>query len=185
MANLYKKAQPALFERVMSDIQDGLSANFGWLDNIFGKCERVQRVVNEKRYYEPCWYTGNDDYITLTPSQSLGNYAFFVLGEPEETTFAVWGSTKVKAPFSLILWFDLREIDSNARNIEAVKENLLRCLNGVIRPANGHYAVNRIYERAENVWQGFTLDETDNQFMMSPFCAMRFTGEMEVHTICN
>ena len=184
MANIYKKATPALFERVMSDIQDGLSANFAWLTNCFGKAERVQRIVNNNRYYEPTWYIGKDDYITLTPSQNLGNYSFFVLSEPQETYFEVWGSTRVKAPFSLIIWFDMRKIDSNARNIEGVKENLLKCLNGVIRPANGHYKVAKIYERAENVWQGFTLDETDNQFMMSPFCALRFSGEMEVATTC-
>lgn len=185
MAKLYRKATPALFERVISDIQEGLSANIGWLDNIFAKSERLQRIVNDRRYFEPCWYTGRDEYITLTPSQHLGNYAFFVLGEPMETSFKVWGSTKVQAPFSLILWFDLREIDSNARNIEGVKEVLLKVLNGVIRPAEGSYAVEKIYERAENVWQGFTLDETDNQFTMSPFCSLRISGTMTAHTQCN
>jgi hypothetical protein len=52
-------------------------------------------------------------------------------------------------------------------------------------PKKGSFTVQRIYERAENVFDGFTLDEVDNQFLMSPFAGFRFYGEMIVTNDCN
>jgi hypothetical protein len=91
---------------------------------------------------------------------------------------------KITAPFSLIVWVDMRTIDDNdERNTEAVKEAVLLALQD-IHLRRGRFSVKKIYERAENVWQGFTQDETQNQFMMSPFAAFRFVGEMTIYNEC-
>ena len=42
-----------------------------------------------------------------------------------------------------------------------------------------------IYELAENVYRGFTLDEIDNQFLMHPFGGFRFEGVLSVNQPCN
>lgn len=188
MANIHTRENPALSERLFADIQQALAKEIGWLDNIYGKAERVQREIKGKRYYEPTWYKGRNDYETLIPSKShLGNYCFFVLSEPQNTAFDTWGTTKVTMPFSLIVWCDVRTTDPNnwdTRNTEYIKEQLLTALNGMHHFSTGHFTITRIYERAENVFAGFTLDETDNQFMMSPYAAFRFDGEIIVHTLC-
>ena len=44
--------------------------------------------------------------------------------------------------------------------------------------------MSRVYHKAENVFDGFTIDEIDNQFLMSPYFGMRVTGEIYVDTDC-
>jgi hypothetical protein len=44
--------------------------------------------------------------------------------------------------------------------------------------------VTAVYERAENVYDGFNIDEVDNQFMMAPYAAFRFEGTMMVDEDC-
>ncbi len=182
----YKRDTPALWEKVFADIQDSLSANLDWLNNTFGKAERVQKVIRERRYFEPAWWKGGNDYTLLSPTDTLGNFAFFTIGEPQVTDFEVWGDTQAKAPFSLIVWADLRTIaEQGERNVEALKESILKVLNGQTHTKHGSYTITRIYERAENVYEGFTLDETKNQFTMHPYVALRFMGQVIAHTTCN
>ena len=74
--------------------------------------------------------------------------------------------------------------ETAARELEAVKADILRALNGGIRMRHGAFRIDEIYTRAENVLQGFTTDEVDNQFLMSPFCGFRFHGTMTVMDVC-
>mgnify|MGYP007022113853 FL=1 len=74
--------------------------------------------------------------------------------------------------------------DDDTRNVEAVKAQVLRALNGGIWVRSGSISVEKIYSRAENVFAGFTLDEVDNQFLMSPFAGWRFEGKMQVNDEC-
>ena len=48
----------------------------------------------------------------------------------------------------------------------------------------GSVTLSRIYERAENVFQGYSLDEVDNQYLMSPYAGFRITGEMVIDEEC-
>jgi hypothetical protein len=49
---------------------------------------------------------------------------------------------------------------------------------------SGTFTINRVYEKAENIFQGFTLAEVDNQYLMHPYCGWRFVGEIRVEDIC-
>lgn len=66
-----------------------------------------------------------------------------------------------KAQFSLIVWVDMRRVTNEAdnRNTEAVKFQIMRALNGGFWLKSGSIKINRIYERAENVFKGFTFNE--------------------------
>ena len=54
---------------------------------------------------------------------------------------------------------------------------------GVLR--SGGITVNRVYHRAESVFDGFSLDEVDNQFLMSPFYGLRIQFDLWVDEDCN
>ena len=86
------------------------------------------------------------------------------------------------------MWFDLRKIydtDTN-RNTEALKADILRVLAGRTgwRLDEGRVTIARIYERAENIYRGYTLSEIDNQFLMHPYGGMRFEGVLEFAEVC-
>ena len=184
---IYKQPTRAyLFDRVIQGLQDALGA-LGWLNHIFGRSERLVKMKDGMRYYTPNIYMGKDEYIPLLPdNRKLGNYCFFVLDEPQTVSTPYGNSNRVRSPFSLVVWVDMRTVGAtyDDRNTEDLKEQLLK----TVRRAwlrHGAVTVERVYEKAENVFQGFSLDEVDNQYMMSPYAGFRITGEMQIDEDCD
>lgn len=174
-----------LFDRLIAYLQTGLAEELPWLDHAFGKAERLVKEINGRRYYLPNIYIGGNEYELIAPDSNFGNYCFFVLEDPQTVSYTAGDRSRLKTPFSLIVWVDMRTIDEvDERNTEDVKQQILWALNERIWLRSGSMQINRIYERAENVFAGFTLDEVDNQFLMHPFCGWRFTGELQVETDC-
>jgi hypothetical protein len=179
---------PYLFDKLINELQQTLKDNLPWLNHSYGRCERLIKSIDGRRYYTPNVYKGNDQYEVLLPDDRKGCYSFFVLHEPQEMVRKMQTEIRVKAPFSLIVWVDMRQVEKvmqlgDQRNTEYVKEQVI----GVLQTAftkKGSFTVERIFERAENVFEGFTLDEVQNQFLMSPFAGFRFTGEMIVTNDC-
>ena len=175
-----------MFDRPIQDIQKSIAKKLLFMNHVFGRCERLTKEVNGKRILSPNVYAGKDEYILLTPDNTdLGNYCFFIEDDPE-TMVANFGlSGRLKAPFSLVVWVDMRTIeDKDIRNIYDLE---LKVLDAVAVPGvtrHGGIEVLRVYHRAENVFNGFTLDEVDNQYLMSPFIGLRLDLELWVDEDC-
>lgn len=185
MERIPLKSNPKLFDKVIGYIQEGLADNLLWLNYAFGRAERLVKNINGKRIYSPNLYVGNNEYELVTPDSGFGNYCFFTLDDPQDVEWVVGETSTLVAPFSLIVWVDMRTIDpDDERNTEAVKHDILAILNGGIWLKEGRIKINRIYEKAENIFKGFTLDEIDNQFLMQPYCGWRFEGEITAHSDC-
>ncbi len=189
IARIYKQPTRAyLFDRVIQGLQDALS-ELSWLNHIFGRSERLVKMVDGRKYFTPNVYRKNGEYISLVPDNTeLGNYCFFVLSEPQQVSVPMGRQNRVKAPFSLIVWVDTRTIDlweeKDTRNTEYLKEQLLKTVQRAwLR--NGSVSVDRVYQMAENVFDGYTLDEVDNQYLMAPFAGFRLTGEMIIDEECD
>lgn len=178
--------EPRLFDRPIQDLQKSIARRLLFMDHVFGRCERLAKVIDGRTVYSPNVYKGKDEYILLTPDNTdLGNYSFFVAEEPETMVSAFGISGRIKAPFSLVVWVDLRTIEEkDARNVYELELKVLDAIAspGVLR--HGGLEVSRVYHRAENVFTGFTLDEVDNQFMMSPFAGLRIELELWVDEDC-
>lgn len=180
------KSYPKLFDIIIQKLQVGLSENLAWLDASFGRAERLIKDIDGKRYYTPNVYIGNQNYELILPdTYKFGNYSFFVMDEPQEVENETPFSVKIVAPFSLIVWLNINEcVSGDERNTEYLKEEILMAIKAVHLP-KGHVSIEKVYEKAENVFAGFTLDEVKNQFMMAPYYGFRFAGEMEITNDCN
>lgn len=187
-------SNPVLVDRVLWNIQNGLMDNVDWLDVAFGRAQRIVKMINGKRYYTPNVYVGSDDYrgendyLDVSPDANIGNFSFFWIDDPQDVEWIPKAQSGMKYPFSLIVWFDLRKVypgQLDNRNTEALKNEILTVLNGGFWLKEGTITVNKIYELAENVYRGFTLDEVDNQFLMHPFGGFRFDGVLSVVQPCN
>lgn len=184
-ATIHTRTNPVLVDGVIAEIQAQMAAKVEWLNNIFGRVERLVKVINGKTIYSANQYKGGNEYTLIAPDSGLGNFAFFVVDEPETLDYYRGDRTHFTTPFSLIVWVDMRTITSGEnRNTEAVKQELVRFLNDELRLRSGRFFVNKIYNRAESIFKGFTLDEIDNQFLMQPFCGWRFEGEIECDAAC-
>lgn len=184
MKIVHRKTNPHLFDVAINEIQTALYNECAWLNNIFGRCERLVKEIKGRKEFTANWYKGGNDYVLIAPDEGLGNFCFFVLDEPTDLeTYYAGDVTRCNVGFSLIVWCDLRTIDAG-RDTEGVKEEILKILNGHVHLFAGHMTVSKIYERAENVFREFDYDEIDNQFQMHPFAAFRFEGELIVDTLC-
>lgn len=184
---------PVMLDKIIGEIQTGLVENIPWLDVAFGRSQRLTKVMNGKRIVTPNVYCGGwnghgeNDYIETSPDSKIGNFSFFEIEDPQTIDGGPW-AREITAPFSLIVWFDLRRVYNEAenRNTELLKAEILRVLNGRAgwHLTNGRVTVNRIYERAENIYRGYSLSEVDNQFLMHPFDGFRFEGELQFDELC-
>lgn len=188
MNRVPRKQKPYLFDKVIGELQQALKDGFPWLDYSFGRAERLVKIIDGKRIYTPNIYVGGDQYVTVLPDDRHGCYSFFVLSEPQELISRTQIEVRVKTPFSLIVWVDMRRVEKvmalpDERSTEYVKEKVLDLLEAV-HMRKGSISVARVFERAESVFQGFTLDEVQNQFLMSPFAGFRFEGTMITTNEC-
>ena len=179
---------PYLFDKVIRELQQALKEGLPWLENSFGRVERRVTEVNERRLYVPAIYQQDGMYGIMLPDDRLGCYSFFVMHDPQEVLNRMQTEVRIKSPFSLIVWVDMRRVEKkmrmpDERNTEYIKEQVLSVIETASK-RKGHISINRIYERAENVFDGFSLDEVNNQFLMSPFAGFRFYGEMIVTNDC-
>lgn len=182
-----------MLDEIIGEIQQGLVNNLTWLDVAFGRAQRLSKMMDGKRIVTPNVYCGGwkghgpYDYIEVSPDSKIGNFSFFEIDDPQTIDAGPW-AREIKAPFGLVFWFDLTRIYDtiNNRNTEKLKAEILRVLNGRAgwHLSNGRIAINRIYERAENIYRGYTLSEIDNQFLMHPYAGFRFDGILEYAEFC-
>lgn len=184
---------PVMLDRVIGEIQTGLVENLPWLDAAFGRSQRLTKMMNGKKIITPNVYCGGwnghgeNDYIETSPDSKIGNFSFFEIEDPQTIDAGPW-VREIKAPFGLIVWFDLTRVydEPENRNTEYIKAQILRVLNGRAgwHLTGGRIVLNKIYERAENIYRGYTLSEIDNQFLMHPFAGFRFDGLLEFDELC-
>ena len=184
---------PVMLDRVIGQIQDGLVAKIPWLDVAFGRSQRLTKMMNGKRIVTPNVFCGGwnghgeNDYIEVSPDSQIGNFSFFEIEDPQKIDAGPWARS-FNTPFSLIVWFDLTRVygEASNRNTEYLKAQILHLLNGRYgwHLDKGRITVNRIYERAENIYRGYSLSEIDNQFLMHPYGGFRFDGILEFDELC-
>ena len=178
-------------DKIIGEIQTGLVENLSWLDAAFGRCQRITKMVQGKRIVVPSVYSGGkfgpNDYLEVSPDSKIGNFSFFEIEDPQTIDAGPW-DRNIRAPFALIVWFDLTRVydEADNRNTEYLKAQILRVLSGRAgwHLTHGRIVLNRIYERAENIYRGYTLSEIDNQFLMHPYYGMRFEGILEYEELC-
>ena len=188
MSNIFNKRVPRLFDEAVGYLQQALQGDetfSQYLDNIFGIAERTVKQIDGRNYFSPSWFVNGYDYINLLPDDTLGNYVFFTLDEPQEIEHEQGLQNRYTCGFNIILWakFDANIDTYQDRNREAVKSDFLRVIEGAWM-RRGYFRIDSIYERAENVFQGFTTDEVDNQYMMQPYYGYRFHGKITISDIC-
>lgn len=192
MSNAPIMDNPVMLDKIIGQIQVGLVENLPWLDVAFGRAQRLTKQLQGKTIITPNVYCGQwngfpNDYIEVSPDSNIGNFSFFEIEDPQTITVSPW-DREITAPFALIVWFDLRKVygEYDNRNTEYLKAQILRTLNGREgwHMKTGRIVLNRIYERPENIYRGYTLSEIDNQYLMHPYGGFRFEGELHFEELC-
>lgn len=184
-----------LVDAMIAELQQVLAANLPWLDAAFGRSQRLTKRINGKNIITPNVYCGGwnghgeNDYIEVSPDSKIGNFCFFEVADPEAVEWNPRQLMEIESPISIIFWFDTRRVFDEAanRDLSHLKNNILSLLNGrtgLIWHNGGQLVINRIYERAENIYRGYTLSEIDNQYLMHPFAGFRLDGTIKIYQPC-
>lgn len=181
-----------MLDRVLAEIQSGL-IELPWLDVAFGRAQRLVKAIEGRRIVTPNVFCGGwnghgpNDYIEVSPDSEIGNFSFFAVDDPQVLVPGP-GQREFRTPFGLIVWFDLRRVYGTAsnRNTERLKAQVLDVLSGRsgFALSAGHIEASRIFEQAQNIYRGYSLDEVDNQFLMHPFGGFRIDGTLYYTEVC-
>lgn len=180
--NVHRIKNPVLIDAVIDQIQVSFADKLKWLDNIYPRAVKVAQKRENVTHIKPCVYKSGNDYEDVSPNDKLGNFCFFLRSEPDNVKWEQYQDSEMLIPFSIIFWVDARKV-THDRNTERIKADILHALRDTTL-AKGRVTVLKIYEEAENVYRGFTLDETNNQFMIHPYCGFRFEGEIKAIPPC-
>lgn len=184
-----------MIDAAIGEIQQGLAAHLPWLDVAFGRAQKlVKELPNGRKITTPNVYCGGidghgkNDYTEVSPDAFHGNFCFFWMDDPQQLEWEPNVQMTQRAPVSIIFWFDLRRVfgtDTN-RNTEYLKAQVLDVLNGRAGWLfnSGTIKINRIYEQAQNIYRGFSVEELDNQYLMHPYAGFRLDGILEYETPC-
>lgn len=180
---------PALADAVIENICTGLKSKLSWLDESFGRAERIVKQIDGRDYYLPAVHIGGgrnpNEYIELSPDSQIGNFSFFWMLDPQNVIWRPRIQGNFRDPFALIFWFDLRKVydELDNRNIMNLESEVLKALNEIMLP-NGHITVSKVYHLPENIYREFSLKNVDNQFLMHPYAGFRIEGELYYEQPC-
>ena len=181
-------SNPVMVDKVIGQLQTGLKANLAWLDNAFGKAQKITKKIGQKTYIFPACFAGDEEYLDVSPDSNIGNFSFIQLHEPQNLEWIPNQLGSLSVPFSVIFWFDIRKVFPNnykERNTEAIKAEILNVLNLHIKLRDGRFSFNKIYETAQNIYREYPgVMEIENQFMMHPFGGIRIEGVLTINQPC-
>lgn len=182
MDRIVSKSNPQLFDREVLKIQKALADALPWLDHSIGICETLTEMQMNKKFVSANLYIGKGQYEQIMPCEELGNFSFFVLRDPQEVSSR--DKALIKSPFSLILWYDTRKVSlpTDERNTEQIKGQILDVLNSLYSPT---FTITRVYEKPQNIFNEYTYDFVNNQYLMSPYAGLRIDGTITARILCD
>jgi hypothetical protein len=179
-------SSPALLDAACKAVGDALETRLSWLTNAYGRAEKKERTRDGQRIQYPAVYCGGNEYLMLFPDGHLSNFCFFDVTDGYTAEWTPRRYWQVKATVGLIFWFDMRTVyasNHESKTAENVKDAVLTALGATLGPAV-RFTVNRILDRSENIFRGYSISEIDNQFMMRPYGCFRLEGELVYQYHC-
>ena len=151
-----------------------------WINDCFGKAQRRVKKLGNQDFFYPALHDDSGEYLDLSPNDNFGNFIFFDIEDGQQ--IPINRNEKISSKVGLVFFGSFKNIydESVKSSIENVKLLLLNKLqNSAFRLSQ--FRVTRIYEKLENIYKGYSLKETDSQFLMYPYFALRFELDLKYY----
>ena len=178
---------PKLWDYAVAELQTELMDNISWLTAAFGKAQRrvkMGKLSGQAAF--PAVYSGAGDYLNMLPDGHLGNYCWLDIDDYQDISGEREQQNDIRASVGLVFWLDLRTAypsDYENRTIEHAKNDAITALRAV-RLTRSVLLIDRVAERVENIYRGYTHNEIEQQFLMFPYTGFRLEGEMIIKGVC-
>lgn len=166
-------ANPVLIDREIKDIQTQMAA-ISWIDKSFGRAFKHFRLVQDSKVSYPAIYQGKGkDYYDAYPNDHLKAYSFVFVDPSSVAEFNVKRLHSFEQDLSVIVFFDLQEIDTvlDYRFTEKLKEDVIFALSSL---TPNRLKINNITDDVEDSFSDFTPSEIKAEFLQDRFGAFKF-----------
>lgn len=196
------KENPVILDKVIQDLQQVLKDKLLWLDKAFGRSYKlVEHRPDGDKFIYPAAYIGNSEYASLLPNDNYGNFSWFDIYDPQEVTAVTQSLPQFTFSGAVVFWYNLDSIfaDSDVMYTEEIKDEIIKVLTspGIIK-TTGRLTINKIFERYENIYKGYSLEKVynsniykgdniqsiDKQFFMHPYSGLRVEFELTTRELC-
>jgi hypothetical protein len=169
---------PVNIDRPIQEIQISLATGLGWLEKSFGRSwESVRKDTSGKIWtYPEVWQGPGVDLYNCMPNDNLKSQSFFRVEEPIKVIeYQEFRYARMNAIINIIFWFNLQVIDPDLdyRFIELLKGHVQRVLTNTSL-SSSDFQILQIWEGANNVFKGYTIDQFKNQELIHPYGGFRF-----------
>lgn len=186
-----------LVDDAISTVNATLLANLTWLDNAYGKIQRMRHIdAKGKSTTFPGAYVGGNtnDYINVLPDEKLGNYCYWEVSDPVEYD-NINRNLSTSFNFKISFWFNWIDIFGDpiykSASIEEVKKKILDVLMAAqyTRMVESY----KVYEDANSIFQNFTNQgyissydhkQIKGQFLMKPYGGLAVSGTIQSFIGC-
>lgn len=183
-------SDPQLVDNTLGGINAALLDNLTWLDNAFGKSQRLtKKNVEGKEYFSPnvpVQSSTNREYLEMFPDDNLGNFVFWDVKDGEKAANFPGEYYFLTAKCGLVFWGNLEKIYPTTHRTKTI-ENVKREVRDVLTNINiisGEFLHGECWERAENIYPGYTHREVKDQFLMLPYVGFRIDCEVRIRVVC-
>lgn len=196
------KDNPVILDKIIQDLQVSLEEKLSWLNMAFGRGYKlVEHRPDGDKFIYPAAYIGNSEYASLLPNDNFGNFCWFDIYDPQIVTAVSQSLPQFTFSGAIIFWYNLDSIfpENDAMYTEEIKDEVVKVLTtpGIIK-TTGRLTINKLYERFENIYKGYSLEKVynsniykgnniqaiDKQFFMHPYAGLRVEFEITTRELC-
>lgn len=200
--SIIPKEDAVLLDKVIQDLQEGLSTRLPWLNYAFGRAYKlVSHEQGGGKFVYPAAYIGDSEYVSLVPNDNWGNFSWFDIYDPQKVITVTQGLPQLEFLGAIVFWYNLDSIFADSTHVysEELKDEILRAVTtpGMIK-SQGRLEVLQLYERFENLYKGYSLEkiynnfiyqgesiqDIDKQFFMHPYGGLRVEFKLTTRELC-
>jgi hypothetical protein len=173
----------------IESIRSSLAA-LTWLEKSFGRAWEFKEKNTEDRTISiPKVFMGQTDnkegeYLNVLPNDFLKAQSFIKMAGPEEwTQFNRYDGSMKSRKISIIFWCNLKEIDVSKNYI--FTDELKDQVEDILRKHPSISSLDAYYdERAEDIFNGYSLEEVETQYLMYPYAGFRVDCTISYGEVC-
>lgn len=195
---IYTIETPVNIDRPIQELQHAFTA-LPWLEKIYGRTYLSYRSDSKGKLitYPEAWQgvegvkPRTRDLINVMPNDNLNSQIFFRVDDPINVlNYAPDNRNQMRATLQIIVWFNLdfinKTLDSplTYRYTEILKSQIQQAITSCQFTPYSSITVLRVYEEAENVFRGYTIDKVKQQELVHPWGGFRFECELTYQEDC-
>ena len=173
MLNIPIVDNPKMADAAFGELQIELKKHLSFLTVCYGVVKTIEREGQKL----PVVYSGDNEYITVMPGGSVSGYSFFDIAPKQD--FARWlknSAPVVKYNFGLVVWYNLSSIPDSDK--EKIKAEISQTLWQKVILRHSTYKISSMSDDAQEIFSKFYAQGMNNKYLLHPYGAVRFNGEL-------